>query len=245
MRSKQKLSHLRATCWTGCGSGSGLWLRVSLPFGFGLALFGLDLWRHLQERARLSESEAGRDGCGRLWTACRRRVDPAHLVASAAVRSDAGAAALLCPLHLQVETSALSPPEAAGEGEASYRRVSSGDVQRLWIFVLLPPQSPHTVSRLGNAVRLLQHCNNESQAVTRGRSRTPARGNEVAGSCLWSISSALTHQGCFHGFDVHFTVTFTQMKCCLCTNRRPSSSSSSSSSSCCDGRGLSQSRPGS
>lgn len=107
-----------------------------------------------------------------VWTAvdgCGRRVDPAHLVASAAVRSDAGAAALLCPLHLQVETSALSPTEAAGEGEASYRRVSSGDVQRLRIFVLLPPQSPHTVSRLGNAVRLLQHCNNKSQAVSHMR----------------------------------------------------------------------------
>lgn len=40
---------------------------------------------------------------------------------------------------------------------ASYCRLSSGDVERFWIpvWVVLLPQRPHTVSRLGDAVGLL------------------------------------------------------------------------------------------
>lgn len=94
-------------------------------------------------------------------------MDAAHLGASAAVRSDAGAAALLRSPHLQIRPSVRARQKLQVKSEASYRPASSGGVEglRITVSVLLLPQGPHTVSRLGNAVRLLQHCNN-SQAVT-------------------------------------------------------------------------------
>lgn len=64
------------------------------------------------------------------------------------------------------ERNAFEPhwKEPHRKDEASYRLLSSGGVERFWIpvrLVALLPQRPHTLSRLGDAVRLLQDCNSQ------------------------------------------------------------------------------------
>lgn len=139
LKGDERKGHHRATCRTGRAPGPALWLQA-----LRLTLVRREaLWRHLQDGALLGTS--------------------------AAVRSDAGAAALLASPRLQIQKCVTARQQVQVKEEASYRRGRSGGAERLWIAVsvVLLPQHPHTVSRLGHTVRLLQHCNNNnSQAVT-------------------------------------------------------------------------------